>query len=376
MQQLKWTLPVLAIACAASPARALPAFDDQTVECLMQMFTDSEKVRVRSAMGNYAIALSGDAALTLHWNNERVVIPAIAAAPGTQEAVDAITTASRPISGNAFEDFVKVRNEFQGGVRKGPASVEYYHSQESDYTGRQLSASWNRDIRGDQLNLSLGTSYGWDSIDPLADDDTGASSDHKTTVHLNAVATQIVGTGTQVRYGVEVNLVEGLQHNPYRNVYAGGTRVPERHPGRRQRRDAFVRVHQYLTNRASMKFNYRLYNDDWGIASHELGTKLSQTVSPAVFASWEYRYYTQSPAEFWRDQYASVDGIDGYRSGDYRMGPLSSHLFGVALDVRLETLAARHPTLSRFGLRCGYERYFNSNSYSANFVSGQVTCAF
>src|SRR6185295_8531489 len=119
---------------------------------------------------------------------------------------------------------------------------------------------------------------------------------------------------------------EGLQHNPYRNVYAGGSIVPERHPERRQREDAFVKVNQYLPNRSSLKGSYRFYIDDWGINSHELGGKLSQYITQGFFAHYEYRYYTQTAADFYRDEYASVSGIDGYRSGDYRMNALSSHL--------------------------------------------------
>ena len=325
------------------------------------------RVRVRSAIGNYTVPLASDASLSLHWNNEKVVVPAIKAA---------ITTASRPISGNAFSDFVKVRNEMQGGLHKGHTSLEYYLSSESDYVGQQLGASYDRDMGSDQLNLSLGSSVGWDRIEPLADDDTNTQTDHKTTLHWNAVATQIVSSTLMVRYGIEYNFVQGLQHNPYRNLYAGGTRVPERHPEKRQRRDAFVRLNQYLSNRSSLKLSYRFYDDDWGIDSHELGSKLSQTVAHGVFASYEYRYYTQTPAKFYRPDYTSVDGVDGFLTGDYRMGPLASHLFGVALDVDLDGLAAAHPLIGRFGFRCEYERYFNSNNYSANILTTQINCAF
>ena len=350
--------------------------DEQTAEALMQLFSGSDHVHVRSAIGNYSLSLAGDASLSLHWNNEHVVVPAIHAPPGSQEAVDAITTASRPIAGNAFQDFVKVRNEFQGGIKKGHAAVDYYLSNESDYVGQQLAASYDRDVHGDQLNLSVGTSYGWDRIDPLANDRSQSGPASKTTMHANAVATQVIGPSTQLRAGIEYNVVDGLQHNPYRNVYAGGSRVPERHPDHRERRDVFLKLNQYLSNRSSLKFSYRFYNDSWGIDSHELGSKLSQYVTHGVFASYEYRYYTQTQANFFRSEYATVNGIDGYLSGDYRVGPLSSHLFGVTLDVDLGGVAADHAVWSRFGLRTSYERYFNSNSYSADILTSQITYAF
>jgi hypothetical protein len=335
---------------------------------MLRLFTDSDKVGVRSWIGNCSMSSVGSGTLSLNYNNERVTIPAIQAPIGSQEAVDAITTASRPISGNAFQDYVKVRNEVEGQLEKGPASFQYYVSSESDYLAQQVSASVNRDYMNEQLNLSIGSSYGWDAIDPLADDDTQAAPAHKNTIHWNAVATQVVTPTTLVRLGVEANVVSGLQHNPYRNVYAGGTNVPERHPDHRFRRDAFLKLNQYLNNRSSLKLNYRLYNDDWGIISHELGSKLSQYVTHGLSATYEYRWYTQSSADFYRDEYVDPQGVDGYRSGDYRMAALSSHLFGVTLSMDLDAFVMDNALLRRLALRFNYDRYFNSNNYSANIL--------
>jgi hypothetical protein len=360
-----WALALLAAGTA--PAGAWPLGEEQTAGSLLRIFTDSKQVAVRSWMGDYALELPRGAALALHWNNERVRIPAIDAAAGTQEAVDAITTASRPIAGDAYRDFVKVRNELTGELRRGGATVDYYLSAEKDYLGQQLGARYQRDLQDQHLNLSMGTSYGWDAIEPLADDDTDTAPDTKTTLHWNLVATRILSPVTLLRAGVELNFVQGLQHNPYRNVYAGGSVVPERHPDRRQRRDVFVKLNRHLRDRASLKLGYRFYNDDWGIDSHEIGSKLSQYLTRGLFVGYDYRYYTQTRADFHRDEYATVDGIGGYRSGDYRMGALSSHLFGVGLNVDLAHLAAS-PTLQRLGAWLSYQRYFNSNNYSANIL--------
>jgi hypothetical protein len=271
---------------------------------------------------------------------------------------------------------VKVRNEVQGDVSRGPAALEYYLSTESDYRAHQIGGRFNRDFNDEQLNLSVGTSYGWDAIDPLADDDTQTEADTRRTLHWNAVATQVVTSTTLLRMGLEYNLVNGLQHNPYRNVYAGGSNVPERHPDQRQRRDVFMRVSQYLPNRSSLKINYRLYNDDWGIWSHEVGTRLSQYLTHGLSARWEYRWYTQTAADFYRDEYATTDGIDGYRSGDYRMDRLASHLFGAGLEADLDALAVVHPVMRRLALHLSYERYFNSNNYSANILETGVDYRF
>jgi hypothetical protein len=371
------TLAAAALCAVPGSALAADALDTEpVVGSMLRLFTDSEQIAVRSLMGNYAFSMWRDAGVTLHWNNERVTIPAVKAPPGTDDAVDAITTASRPIAGNAFEDYVKVRNEVQGELERGPATFQYYVSSESDYLAQQLGATMNRDFMDQQLNVSMGTSYGWDAIAPLADDDTRTAADQKSTIHWNAVATRVLTPTTMLRLGLEYNVVNGLQHNPYRNVYAGGGHVPERHPEHRERRDAFLKLSQYLNQRSSVKLGYRFYDDDWGIASHELDSRLSQYLVHGLYARWEYRWYTQTPATFWRDEYEDAEGVGGYRSGDYRMGPLSSHLFGLALDLDLDAFAVENERLKPFAVRIEYDRYFNSNNYSANILEAGLDYKF
>lgn len=373
---LAFGAPALALVAPAPCAAAMSLLEDQAADCLLQYFSDSDHVSVRSLIGSCSVALRSNTTLSMQWNNEHVTIPAIDAPAGSPEAVDAITTASRPIAGNAYQDFTKVRNEVTTSAVRGGTSVQYYISSESDYLGQQIAASHNKSFMDEKWNASVGASYGWDAIKPLADDDTGTQAGSKTTIHWNAVGTRILSPTALVRVGVEYNLVSGLQHNPYRNVYAGGTNVPERHPDHRSRSDLFARFNKYLSNRSSLKLSYRLYGDDWGIVSHELGTRLSQYVRRGLFASYEYRYYTQSAADFQRDEYATTTGVDGYVTGDYRLAELSSHLFGFALNLDLDALAADSELLRQMGVKFNYERYFNSNNYSANFLTTQLTYRF
>ena len=363
-------------AAGAAPAFAQDALGPGAANGLFRMFADSKHVLVRSLVEDCTVPLHGDANLTLHWNHERVTVPAIHAAAGSQEAIDAITTASRPIEGNAYQDFEKVRNELEGSVARGGASFGYYHSIESDYLAHQLSASYARDLRDEQLNLSFGSSYGWDDIEPLADQRSATAANRKTTVHWNAVATRVLSTTSVVRFGLEYNHVNGLQHNPYRMVYAGGTTVSEHHPETRERRDAFLKFHQYLSNRSSLKFDYRFYDDDWGIVSHELAGGVTQYITRGLSAGYEYRWYTQTAADFWRRDYASTQGVGGFVTGDYRLSPLSSHLLGFSMNADLGVLAPDSPKLRRFGLSFDYERYFNNNNYSADILETGVDFRF
>ncbi len=183
----------LGLCAAAAPASgSMMELEDQNLGSMLRLFTDSDQVSVRSFLGDYAFKLRSDLGLNFHWNNERVMIPAIDAPVGSPEAVDAITTASRPISGNAYRTSSRSATSSQGELSRGHASVDYYFSSETDYLAQQLGARYTATFMDSQLNLSVGTSYGWDAIDPLADDDTQTDADTKTTLHWNAVATQVL----------------------------------------------------------------------------------------------------------------------------------------------------------------------------------------
>jgi len=364
------------LATAGEGQAASSMLQDQQADSWLQMFNGSDKVSVRSLINSLSLSLPKGNVLSVQWNNEVVDIPGVSAPAGSQAAIDAITTASRPISGNAYEDFSKTRNEVTGELTVKRSVMTYYISKETDYLGQQVGVKHDIDLEDRLLNVELGASYGWDDIQPQADDDTNAGPESKTTMHVSAVGTRVLAPTRMLRMGLEYNVVSGLQHNPYRNVYAGGTNVPERHPDQRQRRDVFVDLNQYMSNRSSVKLAYRLYDDSWGILSHEVSTQLNQYVTHGIYASWNYRYYKQGAANFWREEYATTSGVNGYLTGDYRMSPLSSNLFGFGLNLDLANMGSESAALRRMGVRLDYERYFNSLNYSANFLTTKLVFRF
>lgn len=367
------------LALSALPAVSVGAgIDDPTASYTFNHYSDVNGVTVHGHYVTTTMRLFHDLGLSMQWVHDRVVYPAIDAPPGSQEAVDAITTASRPISSTAdpYEDYVKSRNSLETTVSYHGYSAGYYVSVESDYFAQMVTTGYNHGFLGDNLNLSTGASYSWDSIEPLEDTDTQGVPDYRRTLHLNVIATQVVTPTTTLRLGAEFNRVEGLQHNPYRNVYVAGANVPEQHPNERQRRDLFLGVNQYINNRSSLNLDYRYYTDDWGVGSHTLGLKLNQYVTRDLIFRYRYRYYTQLGSGFYRDEYTQPGGVGGFMTGDYRLGDFGAHLFGGRVlwhtGRLLESLGVSAPAQLMFS----YERYFNSNNFSANVVETGLLIAF
>lgn len=363
---------------AAAPARALPTPDDESAGYLVHFFSDVNGVDVVSMFVDYGLSPRPGVRASLEWSHDIVIIPAIDAPRGSAEAVDAITTASRPITDadQPYEDYIKTRDALQGGVAYGDVQAGYYVSTESDYFAQMVSLGWDRDLRGDNLNLAAGLSYGWDRIEPLADDGVTAAPAARRTLHGSLVATRILDPRTTLRVGAEVDRVSGQQHDPYRSVYAGGSVVRERHPDERLRRDLFVRATRWLGNRSSLKADLRLYGDDWDVGSSTWGLRLSQYVTDDLVVAYRYRYYTQSAARFYSDDYALADGIDGYRTGDYRLGAFGAHLFGGRVTWTPSALTRRWRFLHDVEVVLGFERYFNSYNFTASIYETGVRVSF
>ena len=344
----------------------------------LNLFSDVDGVHVYTHYLDYGHDFGSEVRAGLEWVHDEVVIPALEAPPGSDEAVDAITTASRPIQdlADAYEDFVKIRDSLQATVSWKGASIGYYVSSENDYFAQMISAGYNRGYLGDNLNLAVGAAYSWDDIRPVSDGFGPGVPSYRNTVHLNAVATQILTPTTVLRVGVEMNNVTGQQHDPYRNVYVSGSIMPERHPTSRSRRDAFLRLSQFLGAESSLQGDFRYYQDDWDIASQTYGLKLNQRVSRSVTVRYRYRYYSQLPAWFYRDDYRTTGSVDDFQSGDYRLGDYGSHLFGGEFVVYPEGLIKSVGFMNNAEFVIAYERYFNSNNFTANIIGTSLRVSF
>jgi hypothetical protein len=364
---------VQVVLVAPPTARAV----EPSVSYTFNFYSDVNGVDVFSNYVGSGLRLSNGLLLSAEWVNDRVVIPAIDAPPGSQEAVDAITTASRPISGTAdpYQDYIKVRNSLEASAGYRGADVDYYVSTESDYFAQMVSVGYNHGFLGENLNLAGRVSYSWDDIQPLQDDDTQTVPDYRRTLHWNVVATQVVTPTTVVRVGAEFNNVSGLQHDPYRNVYVAGANVPEKHPDERHRQDLFASVNQYIYNRSSINLEYRYYTDDWDVSSHAIGVKLNQYVNDTFVVRYRYRYYTQASAIFYRNEYTDVGGVNGFQTADYRLGDFGANLFGGRIAWRPYRVFGKvFPASAQLIL--SYERYFNSNNFSANVLETGLLIVF
>jgi hypothetical protein len=377
---LKW---IWAVAGIVALVGAVPSAAEQRVTAGMHTFTDSEENRIETYVVELMQSVQRDWTLRLRGALDRVVLPPLPGLPGSQENVDAITAASRPVASAELskEGYSKLRQEVTGNVdwmspvRTWQAGASLYYSHESDYVGRQVSVNVGRHWKQGNTALALIGAHGFDEVQPEQHENGETGKHNRDTWDLTAVWTQTLGQRTLSQLGAETHWVQGFQSNPYRSVYAGGTRVPERHPERRFRRALFGRIDRYLMTRASVSLSARYYSDDWGVQAGTFDVRLNQYVGDHLIVRYRYRYHRQGAAYFFSDLYEEVSGVDGFVSGDYKLDDFDSNLFGVKFSVPFEGISVR-PWMAGVVLDLKYERYFDSQSFAANVLEAGFTWPF
>jgi Protein of unknown function (DUF3570) len=135
-----------------------------------------------------------------------------------------------------------------------------------------------------------------------------------------------------VLYGA---LQHGFLENPYRSVVIApaGDQALENHPDNRLRLAVAARAKYYLRPlRVSFSAGGRLYRDTWDILGQTYELEAERYVWPELRVMVHGRYYTQTEALFWSDDYTGGEPQDGprgqYWTGDRELSPLSSYLLG------------------------------------------------
>ncbi|MCG9596212.1 DUF3570 domain-containing protein [Vibrio sp. Isolate25] len=114
---------------------------------------------------------------------------------------------------------------------------------------------------------------------------------------------------------------------------------------------------------------YKWFQDDWGVASHQLGGKLSWTVNSWLTLAPGYFWYTQSAADFYRDPNGSdpTFASSGYATSDLRLGDFTANAYELGASFKV------HKKL-RFNLLGAY--YEQSNGFEAQWWAVGATYEF
>ncbi len=269
---------------------------------------------------------------------------------GTHPAADVVSTAS-------VKD---LRNVGHGGltIKKEAVAldVNYAYSTENDYKSHTVDAAARTDLFEHNTQLEIAYAHNFDRVcdrvqgandapsrfRPL-ESSTGcfASNDPlRTSRGISIDGFQ--GTwsqawtpifATQLVYSTQIT--NGFQSSPYRAVILGeGLKAQEHHPDNRAREGLAVRANLFLRPiRTAIRVGARGYWDTWDVKSVTADVEVEKYFGEALRLQARGRFYRQSGALFWSDDYTGGDRPLGprgqYFTGDRELSPFTSLLIGL-----------------------------------------------
>jgi hypothetical protein len=144
---------------------------------------------------------------------------------------------------------------------------------------------------------------------------------------------------TQLIYTAQ--LIEGFQSNPYRSIIlAQGLKAQEHHPDVRVRQALALRFNLYLRPvKVALRLTGRAYRDTWDVMSGTGELEAERYLTEGLRLAARGRFYRQSGAIFWSDDYTGGDPPLGprgqYFTGDRELSPFWSLGLGVRVTYTI-----------------------------------------
>lgn len=339
--------------CAFFFASAVPFFISEVVEAESEVSTTTTVFvegggPLNTTVVTPSVAASVDLAepvtVSASWEADVVSGASVAVVDTPAPAVDVISSATQ------YSDF---RQVVSGGLtlRSSNASITagYSYGWENDYRSHSIQLSAQADLFERNTNLELSYGRGFDSVcnlrsvgpqDPVergrlpnADGcfDDGSSNRVSESLSLQTVQGAWTQAWTPIfttQLTLTAQILNGFQANPYRGVWLGRTSAQEFHPENRARFAAGLGARLWFEpTEGAFRAFVRVYRDTWGIESltGELG--YSQSLGEDLRVGVRGRYYNQTAAGFYSDDYGSF--LRGqYFTGDRELSPFSSFTAG------------------------------------------------
>jgi hypothetical protein len=256
-------------------------------------------------------------------------------------------------------DFDDVRHVFRGGLgitrENTQLSVDYSYGTEHDYRSQAISVVAGTDFLQKNTELTLSYARGFDDVCTSAYAPSTAptarlrldSSDGCFTSAANRATRDIdldtfqagwTQAWTPV-FSTQAVLTGALQHgfleNPYRGVVIApaGQEALENHPDNRARAAVSLRGKYFVKSiRTAFGAGARLYRDTWDILGQTYELEGEKYLTEGLRILLHGRYYTQTGALFWSNDYTGGEPVTGprgqYWTGDREVSPLSSFMLG------------------------------------------------
>jgi hypothetical protein len=293
------------------------------------------------------VDLGNTLSLNAGWQADIVTGASVAVVDAPSGEVDAITTAT------VYDD---IRHSFRGGLQLAGDDAQiraaYTHGFESDYRSHTLNVSAGAQLFDRNTTFEITYAKNWDSVCDLAQPNAekaverqrlpssdgcfGKRADrtqHGLDLHsLQGAFTQAWTPIFNTQLAFSTQLIDGFQANPYRAVWLGRSQAQEHHPEHRIRYALALSARIWLRPvGGALQMNARAYRDTWDIQALSGELAYERNLGDLVRLRLRGRYYTQTRAAFYSDDYALAPR-GRYFTGDRELSTMQSALGGARFE--------------------------------------------
>lgn len=258
-----------------------------------------------------------------------------------QYYVDNISSASIDVEVSGASRYSESRTEHSLGVDyvrdKTVMSFSHTISKENDFEATSSHIGVSQDMFGDLTTITLGYSQGSDIIG----DSTNPSFEEKATrKNFRLGITQVLTKDLIMSYSHETISDQGFLNNPYRFIryvvdpnaavltYALDKEI---YPTTRTSTANAIRAKYYLPYDAALHFEYRVFEDDWGINADIIEFGYTHPFEDNWIFDIHYRFYSQSQANFYRDLFP-YQNSHNFMARDKELSSYTDTTFGVGVS--------------------------------------------
>jgi hypothetical protein len=337
------------LALVARPAHAQVASVDVSSALFVEPSARSHLTVVNPSA---ALTVSPSDWLTVNGNYEADIVSGASEAlkGGRLSNVDIVSSATK---------FADTRQAVTGGFTVTRANTHlggsYTYGTEHDYRSNAFAVNAGTDFLQKNTQIELSYGRGFDQVCTTAysaadapssrlalDNSKGCFTNDKQRaardISLNNFQVGWTQTWTP-EFATQLVFSAAVQHgflgNPYRSVVIApaGDQALENHPENRARGAIGLQGKYYVRSlETALSLSARLYRDTWAIFGQTYEVDAERYMLPWLRLLVRGRYYTQTGALFWSDDYTGGEPASGprgqYWSGDRELSPLSSYLVG------------------------------------------------
>jgi hypothetical protein len=288
--------------------------------------------------------LTSGFALDVGWQADVVSGASVAVVDAPADDVDAISSAT----------VSDVRHVIGGGMRVGDAQstwrTGYRYGFENDYRSHSFDVAARTELYERNTALEIGYARSFDAVcdapdaseaalklrldtsDGCFDDGDAERSERDLSLHSFQGAWTQNWTGElSSQLSVTAQLLDGFQANPYRAVRIGRASAQEHHPAERARYAVGLGARLWIEPLSgALQPQLRAYRDTWDVRSFSAELGYEQTLGAGLRLRGRGRYYLQSGAAFYSDDYVLAPRGQ-YFTGDRELSPMRSGLLGAQL---------------------------------------------